>query len=568
MKIARGRRLATAGGLGLALAAGALVVTTTAQGAAPVAAPVLVQSQVLTSDVADPTSIDVARDGRVFIAERTGDLKVWHQDGTQKTIGTIKVSACGFDCDGTQLEEGGLHGLLLDRDFLKTRKLFAYYSVPNSLNKKTGEGKFRLSTFTLAKNGMLDLRSEKVLLENPAEWAHCCHYGGDLDWMKDGTILLTVADDTSPREEGWAPRDKRKGREAFNAERTSQNPKDRRGKVLRLNPDGSVPANNPFVKDKRYDPYVYAMGFRSNYRMAVDDVTGSVFVGNVGPDAQQADPARGPAGMDELETIPKRGGTNHGWPRCIGNNTPYVDFDYATQKSKGLLSCKGMTPATIYYGYAPSTEFPVLAAGTRTMMAGTVYRYQGDGALQLPSTYQGHLLMMEWSRLRIYTAPVKADGQLDTSKLMPLPGVFKEPADMAIGPDGAVYLVEYGEFYYDNQASQISRLTCAGCLPNPDDYKVAAGSTAGTGAAGTGGTVSAPDTGAGAPAAGSADRPAAAGDAPAERPAAPAAGAPVTDAQTRAASADRGLGVPVLPVAAAAALALLGFGAWRRRRLV
>jgi len=470
-----------------ALAAAPLTLASVATAAPQPITPVEWTRTVLTTDVVDPTDLDVAPDGAVVIAERTGAVKVWKQDGTLKTAGKIPVSANASLLEpGEELEEGGIHGLLLDRTFLKTRKVFAYYSVPNSVDDKTGEGLFRVSTFTLSKDYVLDLKSAKTILEVPVEWANCCHYGGDMEWMKDGTILMTVGDDTSPRDEGWNPRDKRKGREAFNAERTSQNKKDRRGKVLRFNPDGSVPKNNPHVRDKSYDPYVYAMGFRSDYRMGHDQVTGATFVGNVGPDARNADAARGPQGFDELETIPAKGGTNHGWPRCIGDNKPYMDYDYATGTTKGPLSCKGMTPATIWYDYNYSAEFPLVASGTRTHMAGPIYRSAGKGALALPESFNGKLIHWDWSRGIAFATPVNADGTLDTASLTPwsaaVPNTFvsaggavpvggpSAPMDMVVGPDGALYVAEYGSGYYNNTNSAVSRISCFQCTPDARDY--------------------------------------------------------------------------------------------------
>jgi glucose/arabinose dehydrogenase len=470
-----------------ALAAAPLTVASVAVAAPEPVSPLEWTRTVLTTDVVDPTDLDVAADGAVVIAERTGAIKVWRQDGTLKTAGRIPVSAnVSLLEPGDELEEGGIHGLLLDRSFLKTRRMFAFYSVPGSLDERTGDGILRVSSFLLRKDYTLDLRSARKVLDVPVEWLNCCHYGGDMEWMKDGTILLTVGDDTSPREEGWNPRDKRPGREAFNAERTSQNKKDRRGKVLRFNADGSVPKNNPHVRDKAYDPYVYAMGFRSDYRMGHDQVTGATFVGNVGPDARSADATRGPQGFDELETIPPKGGTNHGWPRCIADNKPYMDYDYATGLSKGPLSCKGMTPATVFYDYNYSAEFPLVASGARSHMAGPVYRSSGKGALALPESFQGKLLHWDWMRGIMFATPVNEDGTLDVAGLTPwavaAPNTFVSaggavpvggpaaPMDMVPGPDGALYVAEYGSGFYNNTNSAVTRVSCFRCTPSAADY--------------------------------------------------------------------------------------------------
>ncbi len=440
--------------------------------------------EVLTTATMDPTALAVTPDGRVVFADRCGAIKVITADGATVEAGRILVAGIGCPLSPEPtFDEGGLHGLEVSPDFAEDRKLFIYYSVPFSLGTSgfaANEGMFRLSTVELGDDNLIDPASEVEILRNPAEWANCCHYGGDLDFMPDGTLLLTVGDDTSPRMAspvpggGYNPRDPRPGTNlAFNAERTSQNPADRRGKVLRLMPDGSVPDGsqagvepNPHVDDPAYDPYVYAMGFRSNYRLAVDEATDVLFVANVGPDESADDPARGPRGFDEIETVPAGGGTNHGWPRCVGDNTPYRDFDYVTLTSGEPLSCEGMVPATIWYPYDDS-EFEGIEPGGRTAIAGVVYRHDGEGELALPDAYQGKFFFMEWSRDLIWTVEVDDDpesatyGQLDTDTIATVATGLYHPVDATVGPDGAIYVAEYGRGFYDNANSRIIRIVPA-----------------------------------------------------------------------------------------------------------
>jgi hypothetical protein len=212
------------------------------------------------------------------------------------------------------------------------------------------------------------------------------------------------------------------------------------------------------------EPPGQAAGTGGVHRMAVDEATGFTFVGNVGPDANNDDPARGPRGYDEVETIPPGGGTNHGWPRCIGDNIPYVDWDYAAGAGRGLLSCEGMAPADIFYPYAESTRWPVLGNGSRTAIGGVVYRYQGEGPYRLPDTYQGKFLFMEWARDRIWSVPIVEDpespnhGRMDTANMTQIASGLISPIDAAVGPDGAVYIAEYGLTFYLNPNSRISRI--------------------------------------------------------------------------------------------------------------
>lgn len=445
----------------------------------------------ITTDVSDPTIVEVADDGTIVFAERKGAINRITTDGTQNEAGVIPVSAnqcAGCPTEDVPLEEGGLHGLLLYPDFSADGgQLLAYYSVPGSLGTAPAtpnhpdaggdpaeEGIFRLSRFTMT-GGTLDLASEEVLLENATEWYECCHYGGDIEWLADGTVVLSTGDDTNPHESnGFSPHDANEGRDAFNAMRTSQNPADRRGKILRLDVDdldgdGSlVPADNPHVGDAAFDPYVYAMGFRSNYRIDVDPVSQAIVVGNVGPDAQRPDAARGPEGHDEVEVVPAGGGSNHGWPMCIGNAEAYVQYDAFGADNPGEpFDCTDTVPAQIHYTYHPDLSFPAMAHGiTRTAIAGPVYRYDGDGEYAFPEAYQGQFLMLEFSRNSMVTVPFDSDtATLDTTAMAPaLLGSLTGPIDATIGPDGAVYVANYGAGFYNAPGGSIARIVPGGPL--------------------------------------------------------------------------------------------------------
>ena len=149
----------------------------------------------------------------------------------------------------------------------------------------------------------------------------CCHVGGDIDFDAAGNLYLSTGDDTNPFDSaGFTPIDERAERNpAFDAQRTSANSNDLRGKVLRIKPSAAggytIPAGNMFAPGTaRTRPEVYAMGFRNPFRMSVDKATGIVYLGDYGPDAGTADPNRGPAGNVAFERITRPG--FYGWPYC------------------------------------------------------------------------------------------------------------------------------------------------------------------------------------------------------------------------------------------------------------
>jgi glucose/arabinose dehydrogenase len=467
-----------------------------------------VEYEVLSEDTQDPLMIQVAPDGRVIWTEREGALKVLLPNGKQILAGRLPVSAnqCD-DCvvqDSPPLEEGGLHGLLLAQDFAKSGRLYLFRSMPDSRDPKTKMGKFRLSTFVLGDDNKLKKNSEKKILEVPVEWDHCCHYGGDLEWMPDGTILLSTGDDVPATSSGgYGAREKSES--WLNAELSVQNPADRRGKVLRLMPDGSVPdgsqpgikpnpfigesTKNPYIPDRsgnpkdhriKFDPYIYSLGYKQPFRGAVHPPTGTAYFGDVGPDAYFPDPNKGPRGHEEINVVPPGGGVNHGWPRCIADNQPYHDYNWAKSESKGPLDCSKMTGAVLYYPHDVSDQWPVLGAGGVTSIPAAFYPASTKGALRLPERFNDKLFFLEFSRSFIATIPVQKNGKLDVSPNaieMVTPFVMgptptpTSPIDATVGPDGALYFLEYGTGFYNAPGSKVSRLKCAGCVPNRGDYR-------------------------------------------------------------------------------------------------
>jgi aldose sugar dehydrogenase len=527
----RRKIFAVAGAVGLVAHLVAGAVTAFAQNAVNAD----IQYEILTENAKDPIMIQVAEDGRVIWTEREGGLKVLLPNGKVKLAGRVPVSAneCD-DCKNPEvpgLEEGGLMGLLLAKDFTKSGKIYLYYSVKNSMDRKTKMGIWHLSTFILTDDNKLDLGSEKVLLSVPVEWEHGAHYSGNLEWMPDGTILLNTGDNIDPTTSGgYGPRDTRHA--YTNGELGVQNPADRRGKILRLMPDGSVPDGsqrgieaNPFVGETIYqpyickkdinknaytgfvpcdggprskhmiefDPYVYSLGYKQPWRAAVHP-SGTVYVSDVGPDAFTDDPAKGPRGREELNVVPPGGGTNHGWPRCMADNIPYHDYNWKTEEDNGELDCSKMEPATIFYPHDASEQWPVFGTGLVTNVPAAFYSAKTKGPLRLPERFDNTLIDFEFSRNSIFAIPTAKDGTLDTDQTTwqvinppskAVVGVeaadslaengnmlgLMSPIDGTVAPDGAIYFIEYGQLYYNNALSRISRIKCAGCeLPKGKNY--------------------------------------------------------------------------------------------------
>ncbi len=408
----------------------------------------------LDADVRDPMELAVAPDGRVFFVERGGAVKVWDPEGEHTHLAATLAVTTSY--------EDGLLGITLDPDFETTGWVYLYYSPSGA------EPIQRLSRFTVVGDAV-DLSTESILLTVRTDRDQGGHSGGSLAFGPDGLLYVATGDDTDPFDSsGYAPIDERAGRDSWDAQRTSGNPFDLRGKVLRVRPlaDGTteIPEGNLFPADgSEGRPEIYTMGVRNPFRLSVDPVTGWLYWGDVGPDAPGASTARGPRGYDEVNQA--RAAGFFGWPYCIADNRPYRDYNFATGASGPAFDCAGpvndsphvaeapitlpaVQPAWAWYPYAPSPEFPDLPNGDgRTVMAGPVVRAETAGGAALPAYFDGSVFVYEWSRNWIVETHLDDDGQpLAFQRFLPSLELHR-PIDLELGPDGAFYLLEWGAGY-------------------------------------------------------------------------------------------------------------------------
>jgi glucose/arabinose dehydrogenase len=253
MRLGRRRALAAAAALAIA-------------GLAPAASPASADEltfQPVVEHADFPSNLAFAPDGRAFYAEKdTGRIRVIDASGALRTapFATLPVDASA--------NEMGLLGLALHPEFANDPWVYAYYSADdghNHLVRMRADG---------ATGGAL----EDLLTLLPTEngW----HNGGDLVFGEDGALYVAVG-------EGHVPD-------------RAQEPSSPGGKILRLDPDGSIPGNNPFGADSP----VYAMGIRNSFGLCV------------APEGALWETENGPDEWDELNRI--EAGANYGWPTHLG----------------------------------------------------------------------------------------------------------------------------------------------------------------------------------------------------------------------------------------------------------
>ena len=311
-------------------------------------------TSVVTDGIINPTSLAFAADGSLFIAERGGAVKIY-KDGALLPDPFIQLPAW---------EEGdrGLLGIALDPDFSHNHYVYLHYvntdtfiyliRVREENNRAAGEPTILYSTTV------------------PTDWMHTA---GALAFGPDGKLYAGLGDNN----------------EAPNA----QNLANPFGKILRFNPDGSIPGDNPFANDAAKHPAIWAYGLRNPWRLQFDRENGRLYVSDVGGDI-----------WEELNDIGK--GANYGWPLVEGacNDCPY---------------------ANPLYAYPHDGEGAAITIGP-------VYR-----AEQFPLEYSGKIFIGDFVRGIIKTVtPDGASADIFDNAVGSI-------VDMKVGPDGALYYVTF-----------------------------------------------------------------------------------------------------------------------------
>jgi glucose/arabinose dehydrogenase len=415
----------------------------------------------------------------MLIVQRRGDIAIYKNDSKQlKSAGKLDVY-WKTKIDTNVNAEEGLLGICKDPNFAKNNWVYIFYCPSDtSVN--------RLSRFTL-KDDKIDMSSEKVVLQFYSQREICCHTGGSIAFGGDGNLYLSTGDNSTPfnvpknpiANFGYSPMDNRKGLEQYDARRTSSNSNDLRGKVIRIkvNEDAtySIPDGNLFANGQpNTKPEIYAMGTRNAYRLSVDPKNNYVYWGDVGPDAPRDSAERGPRGYDEINQARTAG--YFGWPFFVGKNFPYNEYDYTTGKSgprfdplkpinnsinnTGIKELPAVAPPFIWYHYGVTQDFPQMNAGGRTAMAGPIYYsdlYAGKGGL--PDYYNGKVFVYEWMRNIIRVVSLLPNGDFYKMEPFLLGTKLAAPVDIELGPDGKLYILEYGTGWFSkNKDSGLSRI--------------------------------------------------------------------------------------------------------------
>ena len=436
------------------------------------------KTMLVTGHFYEPTEMTILPNLDILVVQRRGEIMIYkHGDSTIRQAGFL--AAYHKADNGVNVEEGVL-GLKADPDFKNNHFVYIYYSpVDTSVN--------RLSRFKL-ENDKIDMASEKIVLQLYSQRQICCHTGGSIAFDKDGLLCVSTGDNSTPFDEakqpfvnnGYAPLDDRLGHEQYDARRTSGNANDLRGKILRIRvkADGTyeIPEGNLYPKGTAGTrPEIYVQGNRNPYRISIDQKNNFLYWGEVGPDAGvDSFGVRGPRGYDEINQARKAG--FFGWPLFVGNNYPYYAYNYGTGKTgdifdpakpinashnnTGIQQLPPAQPAFIWYPYADSKDFPQVGTGGRNAMAGPVYytdMFPSD--TRMPDYYNKKLFVYDWIRGRVKAVTLLPNGDFDKMEPFMENTKFNSLIDMEVGPDGKLYLLEYGNGWFNkNPDAGLSRI--------------------------------------------------------------------------------------------------------------
>jgi glucose/arabinose dehydrogenase len=255
--------------------------------------------------ITNPTVMAFANDGRIFVAEQSGKLRVI-KNGTllAASFVTLTVNSNG---------ERGLIGIALDPDFATNNFIYLYYTV------NTAPLHNRISRFTANGDEVL-ANSEQIILELDNLSGATNHNGGALSFGLDGKLYVAIGENATPA--------------------NAQNLDTYHGKLLRINKDGTAPADNPFntsgVSEQK--KRVWSYGLRNPFTFSVQPITGKIFLNEVGQST-----------WEEINDA-SVGSRNFGWPTTEGatTNAAFTTPVYSYNHSTGTPTGCAITGGTFF----------------------------------------------------------------------------------------------------------------------------------------------------------------------------------------------------------------------------
>ncbi|MEQ1619429.1 MAG: PQQ-dependent sugar dehydrogenase [Terricaulis sp.] len=271
-----------------------------------------------------PWAIAFLPDGRALVSERSGRLRVVSRDGeiSGPVAGLPRVDARG---------QGGLLDVALSPDFSRDRLIYWSYSEP----REDGGNGTSVARGRLSEDAARVSNVDVIFRQTPS-WRSQGHFGSRLDFDRDGHLFITLGE-----------------RQSMESRVFAQDLSTHFGKIVRINADGSVPADNPFAGRQGVRPEIWSYGHRNPQGADIDPATGVLWTIE-----------HGPRGGDELN--PVQAGRNYGWP-IISYGEEYD----GSPVGAGIAVQEGMEQPAYYWD-------PVIAPGDMDFYEGDLFPWRGD----------------------------------------------------------------------------------------------------------------------------------------------------------------------------------------------
>jgi len=331
------------------------------------------EHRVVASGLVEPWGLALLPDGRWLVTERPGRLRIVTAQGQvgEPIAGLPEVDPRG---------QGGLLDVVVGPSFGRDRMIYWSFTEPRAEGNGTA-----VARGTLSADGTR-VENAQVIFRALPSYSNNMHYGSSLAFSRDGRHLFVTLGERSDR----ATRPQ------------AQDLNSHFGKTIRINSDGSVPADNPFVNRPGARPEIWSLGHRNVQGIAV------------APDGQVWTLEHGTRGGDELNL--EKPGANYGWPEVA------YGIEYSGQPIPEAVTAREGTEQPAYYWD------PVIAPGGMTFYQGAMFPgWRGD--LLVAALKEKHI-----ARLVLRNGRVVGEERLLTD-------LNERVRDIAVGPDGAVWAI-------------------------------------------------------------------------------------------------------------------------------
>lgn len=326
-----------------------------------------VEISTVVKGLVNPWALVFLPDGRMLISEREGRLRIASVDGTLSPpiAGLPEVAARG---------QGGLLDIALDPAFARNQLIYLSYAENGEGGAGTALARASLDTIRLT------LSDFRVIYRQTPKVSGTGHFGSRLSFGADGRLYASLGE-----------------RQKFDP---AQDPKQSLGKIVRINPDGSIPADNPFAQRAGWLPEIWTLGHRNPQGMTREPGTSRIWISE-----------HGARGGDEINILAP--GTNYGWP-VISYGRHYTGLKIGEGTAK-----EGMAQAVCYWD-------PSIAPGN-------IAFHDGNKA----TAWRGNLFVAALKDEALHRLVI-SNGKVTGSERIP---VGSRVRDVRLGSDGALYLV-------------------------------------------------------------------------------------------------------------------------------